>query len=172
VGDPLDIDIRAAALEDASVMGLVWWRAAMLGYEGIFPPEAPPMPPPEEVAQEWRRAILSLHTGGTVLVACLWDPDRTIVGTVAAVPDPEDPSRGHLRALYVDPGHWGRGVGRALHDHAIAHFQAMGFQVAILWVLEGNVRARAMWERWGWQPGPVRPTDYPGINEICYAINL
>jgi GNAT superfamily N-acetyltransferase len=168
----VDISIRAAQLEDANAMGTVWWRAAMLGYEGIFPPEAPPMPPPEEVAQEWRRAILSLRAGGVVFVACLWDPDRTIVGTVAAVPDPDESSRGHLRALYVDPGSWGRGVGRALHDAALTHFQTIGFRVAILWVLEGNVRARAMWERWGWQPGPTRSTDYPGVNEICYLINL
>ena len=38
-------------------MGTVWWRAAMLGYEGIFPPEAPPMPGgemgDEEVKQEY-----------------------------------------------------------------------------------------------------------------------
>jgi GNAT superfamily N-acetyltransferase len=164
--------IRAARLEDASAMGTVWWRAAMLGYEGIFPPEAPPMPPPDEVAQEWRRAILSLRAGGTVLVACLFDPDRTIVGTVAAVPDSQESSRGHLRALYVDPGHWGRGVGRALHDAALGHFQVSGYRIAILWVLEGNIRARAMYERWGWQAGPLRTTDYPGINEICYLISL
>lgn len=163
----MDVTIRPAEPGDTAAMGSVWLRAALVGYEGIFPPEAP-MPTVEAVAEDWRAAIERPWGRGAYFVACDASPSRTVVGTVAAVPDPDEGSRGHLQALYVDPGHWGRGIGRALHDAALDHLRTSGFRVAVLWVLEDNHRARAMYERWGWRAAPRRPTDFPGVDEICY----
>jgi GNAT superfamily N-acetyltransferase len=160
--------IRRAHLSDALAMGTVWYRAAMVGYEGIFPPEAPALPEPAQIADDWRRAISAKVAGAVVLVACRTGPDPVVVGTVAGMPDPHESSRGHLRGLYVDPGHWSRGIGRALHEAVMAHFLRIGVRVAGLWVLEANVHARAMYERWGWQPGPGRRTLFPGVDEIFY----
>jgi hypothetical protein len=44
--------------------------------------------------------------------------------------------------------------------------------VVVLWVLERNVRARTMYERWGWRATPARQTEYPGITEVCYLLML
>ncbi|HEX8804873.1 MAG TPA: GNAT family N-acetyltransferase [Acidimicrobiales bacterium] len=163
--------IRPAEPDDTTAMGSVWLRAALVGYEGIFPPEAP-MPTVEAVAEDWRRAISQPWGRAAYFVACDAGPDRTVVGTVAAVPDPDETARGHVQALFVDPGHWGRGIGRALHDAALDHLRLAGFRVAVLWVIEGNVRARAMIERWGWRSAPVRQTGYPGVDEVCYLVSL
>lgn len=156
-------------------MGSVWLRAALIGYEGIFPPGTP-MPAVEAVAEEWYQAITRPWGRSAYFVACDISPDRTVVGTVAVVPDPDETTRGHLQALYVDPGHWGRGIGRALHDVALDHLRASGFRVAVLWVIEANVRARAMYERWGWRAAPTRPAEVPGgvpgVDEICYMLSL
>lgn len=75
-----------------------------------------------------------------------------IVGVVIAGPGPHDPSKGHLSRLYVDPRHWGKGVGRLLHDHAIAHLREHDFRSATLWVLEANAHARRFYEQLGWRP--------------------
>jgi GNAT superfamily N-acetyltransferase len=163
----VDVTIRLAEAEDTVAMGSVWLRAALVGYEGIFPPEAP-MPSVEAVADDWRAAIERPWGRGAYFVACEAGFDRTVVGTVAALPDPDEGSRGHLQALYVDPGHWGRGIGRALHDAALDHLRGSGFRVAVLWVLEANHRARAMYERWGWRAAPRRQTEFEGVDEICY----
>jgi GNAT superfamily N-acetyltransferase len=164
----VDLIIRVAQLEDALAMGTVWRRAAMVGYDGIFPPSAPAFPEPEEIADDWRRAITADLTGAAVLVACHDGPDQVILGTIAAMPDADESTRGHLRGLYVDPGHWGRGIGRALHDTALEHFHHAGFRVAAGWVLEANVHVRAMAERWGWRLAPGRRTLYPGVTEVLY----
>jgi GNAT superfamily N-acetyltransferase len=164
--------IRLAHPTDALAMGTVWHRAALAGYEGIFPPEAPALPTPEDIAEDWRRAIATDLPGAAVLVACQGGPDPVVVGTVAGMPDPDQSSRGHLRGLYVDPGYWGRGVGRALHDAVLVHFQRIGVRVAGLWVLEANVHARSMLERWGWQPGPGRRPLFPGVDEIFYMRHI
>ncbi|MGH9260440.1 MAG: GNAT family N-acetyltransferase, partial [Acidimicrobiales bacterium] len=103
-------------------------------------------------------------------MACHTGPDGAVVGTIAAMPDPDETSRAQLLRLYVDPGHWGRGIGRRLHDRALGHLQDAGYRVVVLWVLERNVRARAMYERWGWRATPARQTDYPGVTEVCYLL--
>ncbi len=167
----MDIVIRPAEQADAPAIGTVWQRAALVGYEGIFPPAAPP-PTPEALTERSRRAIASQGRNGLVLVACLSDPERTVVGTVSAVADPREGSRARLQRLYVDPGYWGRGIGHRLHDRALAHLRGVGFRVVALWVLERNVRARAAYERWGWQPTPSRHSPYPGVVEVCYLIML
>jgi len=150
----------------------VWQRAALVGYEGIFPPDAP-KPSVELLTERSRQAIVSQGYNTLVLVACHRGPDGGVVGTVAAVPDPDETSRAQLLRLYVDPGHWGRGIGRRLHDAALGHLQAAGFRVVVLWVLERNVRARAMYERWGWRATPATHTpDYPGVTEVCYLLML
>src|SRR5215469_5543180 len=43
--------------------------------------------------------------------------------------------------LYVDPDHWGRGIGVALVSAACSRLFGLGFRTAILRVLESNVRA-------------------------------
>ena len=44
--------------------------------------------------------------------------------------------------LYVDPDHWGRGVGSLLHDAVITALRQWPVAIAHLWVLEGNRRAQ------------------------------
>ncbi|HET6953578.1 MAG TPA: GNAT family N-acetyltransferase [Acidimicrobiales bacterium] len=152
-------------------IGTVWQRAALVGYEGIFPADAP-TPTPDLLIERSRQAIAAQGHNALVLVACQNDPERKVVGTIAATPDPREGSRAQLRRLYVDPGYWGRGIGRRLHDEALDRLRRAGYRVVVLWVLERNVRARAMYERWGWRATPARHTNYPGVDEVCYLMML
>jgi GNAT superfamily N-acetyltransferase len=162
--------IRRASLADAAAIGSVWLRAALAGYAGIFPPEAP-KPTAADLTERCRQSIIEGPPGATVLVACR-GPGEAVTGTVAAVPDPDGAYRGYLRRLYVDPDHWGRGIGRRLHDAIVDHLRAGGSGIAALWVLEENVRARSMYERWTWRATPARRTAYPGVAEVRYVRTL
>ena len=53
--------------------------------------------------------------------------------------------------MYVHPGHWGHGVGRALMEHAVAELTADRFAPLVLWVLEDNLQARRFYERQGFR---------------------
>jgi RimJ/RimL family protein N-acetyltransferase len=170
-GRAADFLIMPASEADAPAIATVWHRSALVGYEGIFPPTAPP-PTLQALTARTRKAIASQGRHGMVLVACRNDPDRTVVGTVTAVADPREGSRARIQRLYVDPGYWGRGIGRGLHDRALEHLEDAGFRVVVLWVLERNVRARAAYERWGWRPTPGRHSPYPGVVEVCYLLML
>lgn len=166
----LDIRIRRATLDDVVPMGTLWLRAALAGYEGIFPPEAP-KPTAAELTDRWRQAIARGPSVTAALVACHGAVDA-VVGTVAAEADLGGPYTAHVRRLYVDPDYWGCGIGRRLHDGALDHLRAGGDGVVALWVLEANARARSMYERWGWRSTPDRQTVYPGVDEIRYLRDL
>lgn len=72
--------------------------------------------------------------------------------TTMPVKDADMPGYGELCALYVDPQHWGRGLGVALLLAARAQMFEHGFHNAILWVLTGNVRAERFYQNDGWVP--------------------
>jgi GNAT superfamily N-acetyltransferase len=129
-------------------MAAVWLDSALTAYADIFPAEAP-KPTLDSLVD-----ALSGDVPGFVA-----QDDDDIVGLVQVHGD-------WLAHLYVRPAVWGRGVGRALHDAAVA---GGGTQ---LWVLEHNTRARAMYERWGWRlTDEVRPVYAPaGIVDVRYEL--
>ena len=56
-----------------------------------------------------------------------------------------------LWAIYLQPSHWGRGIGRALLERAEDSMLSSGFTQAILWVMEGNERAEHFYRAAGWE---------------------
>jgi GNAT superfamily N-acetyltransferase len=66
------------------------------------------------------------------------------------------PHSGELMALYVDPAYMRTGVGRLLMTSARERLRLVGVMEALLWVLEGNVRARRFYERDGWRRDGTR----------------
>jgi GNAT superfamily N-acetyltransferase len=172
--------------------------AALTAFVGIFPPDAPE-PTVAELTEQWEGLIARSETDERVAAFAALLPvsvrpgtrppwggpscpapgavtshqaaDAAVIGAAVAQPDPAAPGRGHLRSLYVAPPWWGRGVGRSLHDAALAHLRDRGFPEASLWVLERNP-VRAVYERLGWRQCADRQTIWPGVEEVRYLIDL
>lgn len=163
--------ISVPALDAAEEITRLHRRAAQTGFAHIFPAEAPP-PPFEDDLAGWQFWLGPDREQGRH--AYNVQANGRIVGVVLAGPDPDDPALGHLARLYVDPDRWGVGIGRALHDTAIADLAGRGFPAATLWVLEDNVRARRWYERLGWsQTSRRKPTFEPaGIYDAQYLRKL
>jgi GNAT superfamily N-acetyltransferase len=154
----------------SSVLAELHRTSAIAGYKHIFPAEASP-PSPDEVRAEWERWLgRDWDHGLRAFVA----EDIDVVGVVLAGPDASDPTVGHLARLYVTPHRWGEGIGRLLHDTAVAYLRATGFSEATLWVLEKNHRARSWYERLGWRATGQRKTVYApaGIDDLGYRLPL
>jgi ribosomal protein S18 acetylase RimI-like enzyme len=97
-----------------------------------------------------KRLIVAEEAGAVVGFARYGPPDR-----VKPV--------GLLYLLYVDPGAWSTGAGRALTDFAVADMTAMGLTSATLSVLEDNHRARRFYEAGGWTAqDETEEADYGG----------
>jgi ribosomal protein S18 acetylase RimI-like enzyme len=85
-----------------------------------------------QVLAEDRSELLVARSGTEVLGFVSFGPSR----------DADAPAgRGEVWALYVSPGAWSTGVGRALWDAGRERLVALGFRSVSLWVLAGNERA-------------------------------
>lgn len=73
--------------------------------------------------------------------------------------DQDLPGWGELYALYVDPPHWGVGIGRQLMGHVYKRLQVLRFEQAVLWVLSANERAERFYRTEGWAPDGLRRTE-------------
>jgi GNAT superfamily N-acetyltransferase len=101
--------------------------------------------------------------------------DGEIVGFVGVGPSRDEPGEGELYAIYLDPAHFGTGVGRALMQAAVGRLRELGYAEATLWVLDGNVRAERFYRLAGWRRDDVFRTERFGdvpVGEVRYRLQL
>lgn len=155
---PLEaIELRDGSVEDAEAIEAVHYasrEAVYLGRVADWPPAGPDRA--GRVAR-WREWLASPDIGCTVAVA-----GDTIVGfcTVRRSQD-EDAGRdvAEMPTLYVDPGSWRRGVGRALCAAGLERAEELGCHELTLWVLEMNVDARRFYEAFGFSEDGATKVD-------------
>lgn len=87
----------------------------------------------------------------------------------------ETDQTGELYAIYLAPHVIGCGLGSALAKTSLAHLRACGFKRAVVWVLEGNLRARRFYEQHGWKlTSENKIVDFGDatLNELRYLLSL
>jgi len=168
-----DVAIRAATLDDAGEIERIrvaGWRAA---YPGIVPRAyLDGMRLDDDAIAARRHRMLRNPPEVRSLVA---EDDAGVTGFVVYGPDRDDRALGEVYALYVAPRAWSHGHGRALLGRAVRALAAAGYAEAGLWVLEGNARARAFYERFGLAATGQRQMFEIGdveVPEVRYAIRL
>lgn len=145
------ISVRRATVADTRAIATIRvqsWRAA---YDGLI---APVLLERLDIDREarLRAAHWAEHNSDPRTAHLLADVDGAAVGwaSVGVCRDADAAGRGELYALYALPAHWSTGVGHALMVAAERVLCEGGFTIASLWVLEGNDRAAAFYERHGW----------------------
>ena len=86
------------------------------------------------------------------------DARHTLLGYYVAM---EGVDEMHLLNLTVAPAWQGRGHARAMLDHLVALCRERGDRELWLEVRQSNTRAKALYERYGFQPVRVRRGYYP-----------
>ena len=151
------MSLRRATSDDAAALAAIQEEASRAGVPHVYPPDLYPFPR-EAVQERWR---VYTAAGGWATIAGASD------GFVAV--DGE-----WLEAMYVLPSAWGSGLADELHAAALDQLRAHGATRAHLWVLELNGRARAFYERHGWQAdGTTREVEFPPHpTDLGYALDL
>jgi GNAT superfamily N-acetyltransferase len=137
------------------------WKVA---YRTLMPQEYLDQLRPEDRAAHYDFATVDPAKPHTIVAA----EGDSILGFATTMPSRSEDLSGYgeLVALYVDPEHWGRGIGLALVQAARAHLVEAGFREAMLWVLVGNVRAERFYENDKWIADGTRQT------EVVWGISL
>ena len=124
----------------------------------------------------WRQRLgEARRPQSTCLVA--EDEEKTVVGfvDVGAAEDEAGGPTGEVRALNVDPDHWGTGAGCDLLAWGVEMLGRSGFSRAVLWVHPQNARARRFYRVHSWmEDGLERRVDVLGVTvpETRYSRSL
>lgn len=165
--------IRRAMPGDEMDVATVHVRAWQIAYRTLLPDPYLDGLRPEDRASRYTFAA-SGPLAPMTLVAVMGSAIRGFA-TIAAARDPDAHRQGELAALYVDPDWWGQGVGRTLIAAARAALCERGFRSAILWVLQGNVRADRFYRADGWLPEDAVRTAtvwQVAVEEVRYSRSL
>jgi GNAT superfamily N-acetyltransferase len=162
--------VRPATGVDTEAMGVLHVRAWQVGYADVMPAAYLDGLRAAERTEMWRRGI----EDGRAHIIVSTDDDGTVRGFACAGLEREDGDVGELFALNVDPAAWGAGHGSALLESATA-WLATQWNEAVLWVVDANPRARALYERAGWRAdGTERSDEVLGavVSEVRYRRSL
>ncbi|MCP2163938.1 L-amino acid N-acyltransferase YncA [Goodfellowiella coeruleoviolacea] len=152
--------IRPATPEDATALAEIHVASWQAAYAGHLPDGFLRNLSVADRQRSWQQWLAATDQASSVLVA---EADEHVVAGFAAIgPSRDDnaaPGTGELRSIYLHPKHWGRGLGRLLHDQAIEALRQRRFRQATLWVLASNTRARRFYETAGWAVDGATRTD-------------
>ncbi|WP_169944569.1 GNAT family N-acetyltransferase [Microbispora sp. H11081] len=164
--------VRRAETGDAGAIAAVHVRSWQAAYPGLMPQAHLDGLTPAMRLPVWERLLGESPRRTEVLVA---EADGSVAGFAAFGPgrdeDVDPASVGEVSAIYLRPEVWGAGVGARLMSAALDGLAAAGFEQAVLWVVDGNTRARRFYERGGWRPdGAVQRDESDGfpLTEVRY----
>jgi GNAT superfamily N-acetyltransferase len=147
------MNVRSAIRDDAEAIETIRVRGWQAAYRHVFPAAELDALPVD--AARWRPRLAAPPRGWATFVA---EAAGAVVGFASLGPSRDVADLGELYAIYVDPKAWSTGAGRALIERAEERL-ASDYDVATLWVLEDNPRARAFYERAGWTPDGARKAE-------------
>ena len=164
--------VRAAVPADVPAMAALHVRAWRATYAGLLPDEFLAELKVEEREARWRQSVTAPEVAPAERVILVAERAGTVVGFVAAghARGDDEFGLGEVYAINVDPPAWRQGAGRALLAAATAWLDGR-FAVSILWVVDGNQRARALYERAGWSVDSATKIEtYAGadVNNVRY----
>ena len=168
------VTIRPARETDARKIAEVHDASSQAIYRGLLPDEvlAHFSIPRREAL--WKRILSENKTTTFVL-----ERDGVVIGFADAGPTRDadkDPSvTSEITTIYLDPAFWGKGLGKALCRRALDDLRADGFEEVTLWVLDTNRRARAFYEKMGFERDgteKVVPMKIGERKEVRYGLRL
>lgn len=140
--------LRNAETSDISGISDLFLRCWKGSYANVLSQEVRDRMTEDASFELWSNALGSNPERETILG---FEGD-VFVGFFRIGPDKNDPTRGHLFSLYVDPELAGRGFGSKLLQNAVALIRAKGFIEMTLWVFEENTAARSLYKKFGFSP--------------------
>jgi len=162
------LSVRVATSHDAAAIAAVHVASWEGAYRGMVPDEAIDRRTLARQTAMWEELLGGTGDpvdGGRPWV-CIAERSSATIGFASLHVPSRDAGAGdgtaELSALYVEPGAWRSGAGRALMDAALAEAMARGCEDVTPGVLEPNLRARAFYERCGFADDGGRQTAGEG----------
>ena len=165
------VSLRTAEEVDLMAVGSVHQRSRVAAYAGLLSPETLEVRTAEAFGEWWTERYRWERETHVLTVA---DRGGEVVGFTYVGPS-ETPDAAELYGIHVEPSLVGAGVGRLLMVDAIEKLSQIGGSRAVLWVLDGNTRARRFYEAGGWTAdGATRnePVNGEPVDQLRYSLTF
>ncbi len=142
--------LRDCVTEDARAIAEVHVRSWQAAYRGELPDDYLDGLSVDDREEAWREILTRPQESSGVLVA---EEAGRVIGFASFGPSRDgdrDEGTGEVYAMYLEPGWFGKGVGRELFAVANERLRQLGYTRATLWVLASNDRSRRFYEKAGW----------------------
>ncbi|HEY9714348.1 MAG TPA: GNAT family N-acetyltransferase [Chroococcales cyanobacterium] len=165
--------LRQGTIEDAAAVALVHHRARQEGYGSFVNAQLLNAISLAEREADWRRQLNEAFGLGRNI--CVAEAGETVIGFAVIGPDnarKADPTTALLDRIYVEPAHWGAGIGRMLAKECISWAKSHHYSQIKVWTFEANQRARRFYESLGFtSDGTTRTVDeFPP--DVLYRLSL
>ncbi|ELP67543.1 N-acetyltransferase family protein [Streptomyces turgidiscabies] len=167
--------VREMTFDDCDRVSEIRIRGWQHAYKGLMPQTyLDALSVPEDAE---RRRTFFVRAGSEV-VNLVAEQSGTVIGWACHGPYRDGEIRtddAELYAIYVDAERFGAGIGRALLGEAVRRCAGAGHRRLLLWVVEGNDRARRFYERAGFTAdGAEEPFEVDGVAvpEVRYVREL
>lgn len=152
--------IRPAQFEDAAAIASIHVRGWQTAYAGFLPAAYLDALSIEQRTTQWERILRLQRPGATFVFVA----DEVVRGWIdwGHARDSAGAEAAEIFALYIDPPHRGRGIGKQLMRHAEQSIAAHRRLEIVLWVLEQNTAACGFYERTGFTRDGARKTEVIG----------
>jgi ribosomal protein S18 acetylase RimI-like enzyme len=164
-----DVSCRVAWADDAPAIAAVQVRAWRTSYAEVLPAELLAAMTTEDVAADWREALVRPPDARNRVLVAL---ERNLVTGFAvtgpaADPDCDPIAVGELTDLTVDPHQRHSGHGSRLMQAAVDTLRADRFTRAVTWVASQDDATRGFLTSAGWAPdGAFRTLDLTGDGSV------
>lgn len=168
------MEVRRARVDDAELIAEIHVRSWQIGYQGLMPQDyLDGLDPAQRLSFQLERLKQADWTRGGCFVVAGDDERLAGFANVGSSRDEDaDTARvAEVKAIYLAPGAWGKGLGRELMAASLRHLAGCGYDEVTLWVLDSNARARRFYQAAGFAPdGAVKVDGSRGFSlaEVRY----
>lgn len=166
-----EVAIRRGVIEDAAEASRMHARTWKVSYRGLVPDALLDGLAPSRWENGWRRGFESTDPTRTVHVAEIGGRIVGFAGSGRARAGAPPGYAGEVYAIYVDPDHQGKGIGRILLKKAAEGLAERRLVPVIIWTLFDNPRSRGFYESRGGTVVAERTEPFDGyeLHEVGYG---
>ncbi|KTD09070.1 GNAT family acetyltransferase [Legionella gratiana] len=141
--------IRTATLEDAEAIAKIHIHSWQKMYKDFIPETILQNLSLNERTLQWHD-LIKQHVKVLII-----EINHQIVGfaSIGAFHNfgVDDGSMGEIKAIYLHPDYWRKGLGTQLCLAAISELAKLGYKKVLLWVFEDNIQARKFYDALGFE---------------------